>query len=189
MTALPPLARHRWDKVYYAVVMERDVRNSLNSKSFNLNVIGTGLSIHEAKDAALNNLTNNMNLAPSTYKPYVLSVMDCGLDSGVRREAGSPAMMVVRYCDAKLYLYSHDREYGYKGLVCFYDPVYSGHLARYLTYKFGSNENHEDEGHDAEYRKQRRAETGRAHIRLPASRAGSKGAFKPLNAKFSESKR
>ena len=192
MTALAPLPRHHWDAVYYSVVMERDTSHSLTAKAFNLCVVGTGVTIQEAKNAAIDTLMNTMGMSPATYEPYVRSVMDCGLDSGVRRECGSPAQLIVRYCDAKLYIYAHDKEYGYDGLTCFYDPAYSGHLARFLTYKYkqgSADDGDEEEGDDDGDREQRRDECGRSHLYPVRAGTGRTGAFRPLSARLREAER
>jgi len=176
MPSLPKLKAHEWKKVCYAIIVERTTGGQFNSR-FTLEVIGCGLTPEEAKQEAVNNFTWVFPYSPKTKDAAIQSISECGLDTAIRRtNVLNDSAIVMRYCDAKLYIYAHDR--GYINLVCYYDGAYSGHLARYLRYVYKRDHDSEDSkpGKDG-----RRADAPRAKVGRKWGAYGDKLLREPRN--------
>jgi len=102
-------------RVYYVIVHE---------VYGNLNVVGVGETIREAKQSALDNAPMEPN--SKTVKTFRTSYQDCVMyaDLGVARQfikrQSSDGCITLRYCEAKVYIYA--KEFGCSELECFLDP-------------------------------------------------------------------
>ena len=116
---LEKLEHEDWEKVYYALVYERD-------KS--LRILSVDDSIKKVKEEGIAVYSQLMGV--SNRERNIKAILQCELNTAiVSPDQDIRGKYVLRYCEAKVYIYG--KRYGCGNLRCSYDPHYELEVVKF----------------------------------------------------------